>query len=235
MKTIGMLCGMSWESSAVYYQLINREVQRRVGGLHSAKLLMHSFDFGEIAPIQATSDWTRANHTMAEAAAGLEHSGADAVIMCCNTMHCATPDIEGVLKVPFLHIADPLGVALNNAGVRRVALLGTSHTMAREDIIRGRLRDRYDITVLTPDIADSAEVSRVIYEELVRGQVLSQSRNRYRDVIASLAAQGAEGVILGCTELPLLVQAEDSAIPLFDTTTLHAMAAVDFALSDRTD
>ncbi|HEV2653122.1 MAG TPA: aspartate/glutamate racemase family protein [Rhizomicrobium sp.] len=230
MKTIGMLCGMSWESSAVYYQLINREVQRRVGGVHSAKLLMHSFDFGEIGPVQRTGDWSQANRAMAEASAGLERSGADAVIMCCNTMHCATPEIERAIRVPFLHIADPLGQALRKAGLRRVALLGTSHTMARDDIIRGRLHDRYDITVLTPDDSDTARVSRVIYEELVRGQVLPQSRELYRDVIAKLAAQGAEGVILGCTELPLLVQPEDSAVPLFDTTTLHAMAAVDFAL-----
>ena len=231
MKTIGMLCGMSWESSAVYYQLINREVQRRIGGVHSAKLLMHSFDFGEIEPIQKTNDWAEANRAMAEAAAGLERSGANAVIMCCNTMHCATPEIERAIRVPFLHIADPLGKALNDAGLRRVALLGTTHTMARDDIIRGRLQERYEISVLTPDSKDAAEVSRVIYEELVRGQVLPQSRARYRDVIAKLASQGAEGVILGCTELPLLVQPEDSAIPLFDTTTLHAMAAVDFALN----
>jgi aspartate racemase len=225
-----MLCGMSWESSAVYYQLINREVQRRIGGVHSAKLLMHSFDFGEIAPIQSTDDWSEANRAMAEAATGLERSGADAVIMCCNTMHCATPDIERALHVPFLHIADPLGKALNAAGLRRVALLGTSHTMARNDIIRGRLKERYDISVLTPDGDDAAEVSRVIYEELVRGQILPRSRARYRDIIAGLAAKGAEAVILGCTELPLLVQPADAAIPLFDTTTLHAMAAVDFAL-----
>src|ERR1700761_3424540 len=179
MKTIGMLCGMSWESSAVYYQLINREVQRRIGGVHSAKLLMHSFDFGEIEPAQRTGNWSQANRAMAEAAAGLERSGADAVIMCCNTMHCATPDIERAIRVPFLHIADPLGQALRNAGLHRVALLGTSHTMARDD-------------------SDTARVSRVIYEELVRGQVLPQSRELYREVIGKLAAQGAEGVILGC-------------------------------------
>jgi aspartate racemase len=230
MKTIGMLCGMSWESSAVYYQLINREVQRRIGGVHSAKLLMHSFDFGEIEPVQRTGDWAQANRAMAEASAGLERSGADVVIMCCNTMHCATPDIERAIRVPFLHIADPLGQALRKAGLRRVALLGTSHTMARDDIIRGRLQERYGIEVLTPDGDDTAAVSRVIYEELVRGQVLPQSRALYRGVIAKLTAQGAEGVILGCTELPLLVQPEDSTVPLFDTTTLHAMAAVDFAL-----
>ncbi len=151
--------------------------------------------------------------------------------MCCNTMHCATGAIETSTRIPFLHIADPLGAAIDRARMRRVALLGSSHTMTRDDILLGRLRDRYGLDVIVPEGDDAAEVSRVIYEELVRGQFLPSARAKYRDVIARLVARGAQGVILGCTELPLLVMPEDCAVPLFDTTTLHAMAAIDRALA----
>lgn len=231
MKTIGMLGGMSWESSAVYYRLLNRAVQDRLGGVASAKTVMHSFDFAEIAPLQREGGWPEANARMAEAARGLERAGADFVIMCCNTMHCATPQIEAALRVPFLHIADPLGAAIVRAGLSKVALLGSSHTMEQDGILLGRLRSRYRLEVIVPEADDAAEISRVIYEELVRGKFLPSSRARYREAIARLVARGAEGVILGCTELPLLVRAEDSDVPLFDTTTLHAMAAVEMALS----
>jgi aspartate racemase len=231
MKTIGMLGGMSWESSTTYYQLINREVQRRLGGVHSAKIVLHSFDFGEIAPLQREGRWPEANTRMADAAASLAEAGADFVLMCCNTMHSATPEIERALELPFLHIADPLGRAIQQAGLAKVALLGSRHTMAQEGIIRGRLRDRYGLSVLVPDGDDFAEVDRVIYEELVRGRFLETSRTAYRTIIAKLVARGAEGVILGCTELPLLVAPTDATVPLFDTTTLHAMAAVDLALA----
>ena len=231
MKTIGMLGGMSWESSAVYYRLLNREVQTRLGGVASAKTILHSFDFAEIAVLQRDGGWADANRRMAEAAEGLERAGADFVIMCCNTMHCATEAIEKAIRIPFLHIADPLGAAIDRARMRRVALLGSSHTMEQDGILLGRLRNRYGLDVIVPDGGDAAEVSRVIYEELVRGQFLEASRAKYRDVIARLIARGAQGVILGCTELPLLVTPEDSAVPLFDTTTLHAMAAVDLAFA----
>ncbi|MEI9988792.1 MAG: aspartate/glutamate racemase family protein [Rhizomicrobium sp.] len=230
MKTIGMLGGMSWESSAVYYRLLNREAQARVGGVASAKIILHSFDFAEISVAQRTGAWDDANRRMAEAAQGLERAGADFVIMCCNTMHCATDAIEKAIRVPFLHIADPLGAAIDRARMRRVALLGSSHTMERDDILLGRLKGRYGLDVIVPQGDDAAEVSRVVYEELVRGRFLPASRAKYRDIIAGLVARGAEGVILGCTELPLLVMPEDSAVPQFDTTTLHATAAVDLAL-----
>ena len=230
MKTIGMLGGMSWESSAVYYRLLNREVQARLGGVASARAILHSFNFAELAPLQQSGAWADANRRMAEAALGLERAGADFVIMCCNTMHCATPEIEAALTVPFLHIADPLGAAIDRARLTRVGLLGSSHTMAKDGILLDRLRDRYGLDVIVPQGDDAAQVSRVIYEELVRGQFLDGSRALYRDVIARLVARGAQGIILGCTELPLLVQPQDSAVPLFDTTTLHAMAAVDAAL-----
>ena len=231
MKTIGMIGGMSWESSAVYYRLINRAVQDRLGGVHSAKTLLSSFDFGEIAPLQKAGRWTEANARMAGAAVSLEQSGADLVIMCCNTMHSATAAIEQEIRIPFLHIADPLGAEIRRRGLKRVGLLGSQFTMERDDILRGRLADRYGVEIVVPEGDDAKEVSRVIYDELVRGQFLERSRERYRAVIARLVERGAEGVILGCTELPLLVKPEDSSVALFDTTTLHAVAAVDFALA----
>ncbi len=231
MKTIGMLGGMSWESSAVYYRLINREVQNRRGGVASAKALLHSFDFAEISVLRGPGLWDEGIARMAEAAAALERGGADLVIMCCNTMHCAGAAIEAAITVPFLHIADPLGAAIRRAGMRRVGLLGSAATMERDDVLLGRLTRGTGLDVIVPEADDAAQVSRVIYDELVRGKFLDASRSLYRDVIARLVARGAQGIVLGCTELPLLVQPEDSAVPLFDTTTLHAMAAVDAALT----
>ncbi|MEI9995418.1 MAG: aspartate/glutamate racemase family protein [Rhizomicrobium sp.] len=230
MKTIGLLGGMSWESTVTYYQLINRAVQARLGGVHSARLLLHSFDFGELAPLQQAGEWDEANRRMADAARHLAQAGADFLIMCCNTMHCATPQIEAATAIPFLHIADPLGAAIRDAGFTRVGLLGSNHTMEQDGILRGRLKTRYGIDVVLPEGAEAAEVSRVIYEELVRGKFLDSSRATYRDVIAGLVARGAQAVILGCTELPLLVRPEDASVLLFDTTALHAAAAVEFAL-----
>ena len=230
MKTIGMLGGMSWESSNVYYQLINREVQKRLGGVHSAKFLIYSFDFDEMAALQNSGQWDKANARMAEVASTLAKGGADFLLIACNTMHSAAPQMEDAAKIPLLHIADPLGAAIRKAGVSRVGLLGSRFTMENDGIIRGRLKDRYDVGVVTPQGEDADEVSRVIYEELVRGNFLETSRARYRAIIAKLVAQGAQGIILGCTELPLLVKPEDSTVPLFDTTALHTMAAVDLAL-----
>ena len=231
MKTIGMIGGMSWESSAVYYRLINRAVQDRLGGVASARTLLYSFDFSEIAPLQSAGKWVEANARMAAAASSLERAGADFLIMCCNTMHSGTEAIEQEVKVPFLHIADPLGAEIKRLGMKRVGLVGSAHTMERDDILRGRLSRRYGVDVITPEGENAREVNRIIFEELVRGKFLESSRAHYRDCIAQLAARGAEGVILGCTELPLLVKPEDSSAPLFDTTTLHAKAAVDFALA----
>lgn len=231
MKTIGMLGGMSWESSTTYYQLINREVQRRLGGVHSARCLMHSFDFGEIAPLQNTGNWAAANQRMVDAAANLERAGAGFVMMLCNTMHSATPGIEAALDVPFLHIADPLAEAIKAKGLTRVGLVGTIHTMNQDGIIKGRLRERHGIETIVPEADDAAEISRVIYDELIRGDLRDASRARYRAAMVRLVERGAQGIILGCTELPLLVRQADATVPLFDTTTLHAMAAVDLALA----
>jgi aspartate racemase len=231
MKTIGMLGGMSWESSAVYYRILNREVQKRLGGVHSAKTLMYSFDFAEMSVLQHSGRMAEANDLMSTVAVHLAKSGADFMMICCNTMHIASAQMEQAAKIPLLHIADPLGAAIKQGGFSRPALLGSEFTMERDDIIRGRLKSRFGIDVITPEGADATEVSRVIYEELVRGQFLEASRKSYREIIARLVAKGADCVILGCTELPLLVMAEDSTVPLFDTTTLHAMAAVDMALN----
>jgi aspartate racemase len=231
MKTIGMLGGMSWESSTTYYRLMNREVQRRLGGVHSARCLMHSFDFGEIVPLQNTGDWAGADRRMVDAAANLERAGADFVMMLCNTMHRATPGIEAALTVPFLHIADPLGDAIRAQGLTRVGLIGTIHTMAQDGILKGRLRERHGIDVIVPTGDDGAEINRVIYDELIRGETRDTSRAAYKAIIARLVDAGAQGIVLGCTEIPMLIGPEDASVPLFDTTTLHAMAAVDLALA----
>jgi aspartate racemase len=231
MKTIGMLGGMSWESSAVYYQLLNRQVQARLGGMHSARALLHSFDFAEIAALQDQGRWDDASARLEDAARGLARSGADFLIICCNTMHRMAGAVEAAAGVPLLHIADPLGAAIRARGFSRVGLLGSRHTMAQDGILLGRLRKRYDLEILAPAGEDFHAVDRVVYEELVRGRFEAPARAKCRAAIADLVARGAEAVVLGCTELPLLVQEEDSAVPLFDTTALHAAAAVDMALA----
>jgi aspartate racemase len=192
---------------------------------------MYSFDFAEMSVLQHSGRMAEANDLMSTVAVHLAKSGADFMMICCNTMHIASAQMEQAAKIPLLHIADPLGAAIKQGGFSRPALLGSEFTMERDDIIRGRLKSRFGIDVITPEGADATEVSRVIYEELVRGQFLEASRKSYREIIARLVAKGADCVILGCTELPLLVMAEDSTVPLFDTTTLHAMAAVDMALA----
>jgi aspartate racemase len=231
MKTIGMIGGMSWESSNVYYQQINREVQKRLGGVHSAKFLIYSFDFDEMATLQAAARWDEANALMVKVASELAGAGADFLLIACNTMHCATPQMEKAVALPLLHIADPLGAAIKSADLKRVGLVGSKYTMESDSVLKGRLRERYGIDVIVPQGEDAREASRVIYEELVRGKFLESSSTRYRDIIAKLVAEGAQGIILGCTELPLLLKSEDCAVPMFDTTALHTMAAVDLALS----
>ncbi len=232
MKTIGLIGGMSWESTITYYKIINEEVQKRLGGSHSGKILLHSFDFEDIAVLQRAAKWEEANSVLIEAGRGLVRAGADFLLICTNTMHLCACAVEKELKVPLLHIADPLGEAIRRAGVARVALLGSLFTMEMPDVVRGRLKSKYDLDLLTPQGAEAREVHRIIFDELVRGRFLEASRARLRDIIAGLVENGAEGVVLGCTELPLLVMEEDCPVPLFDTTALHAMAAVDFALRE---
>ncbi len=229
-KIIGLIGGMSWESSAEYYRLINQTVRARLGGLRSAKCLMWSFDFGEIEALQHAGRWDDAAAAMIDAAQRLERGGADFVVICTNTMHRMADQVQAAIGLPLLHIADPTASRLRRAGLRRVGLLGTAFTM-EHDFYKGRLVDRHGLDVLVPDEDDRALVHRVIYEELVQGRAEPSSREAYREVIARLVERGAEGVILGCTELMLLVRPEDSAVPLFDTTALHAEAAVDLALS----
>ena len=230
MKTIGMIGGMSWESSAVYYRIINREVQRRLGGVHSAKALLWSFDLAEIEALQAAGDWKGAAQRMREAALALARGGADFLIICCNTMHILAEAVEDASGLPLLSIATPLGAAIHARDFRKVGVLGTRYTMAA-DFLRSPLVRDHSIEIITPGEDDAQETHRLIYEELSQGKFLDSSAGFLRAAIQRMADRGVEGVILGCTELSLLVNPADSEIPLFDTTELHALAAVDRALA----
>ena len=220
---------MSWESTAEYYRLLNQGVAARQGGLHSAPLLLHSVDFAEIAALQKAGDWATAGARLAAAARGLEGAGAQALVLCTNTMHHVAAAIEDAVPIPLLHIVDPTGQALRAAGVQRVGFLGTRFTMELP-FWRDRLRERFGIELAVPEAEDRAEVHRIIYEELCRGRILESSRAFYVAAIERLAGAGAEAVILGCTEIGLLVRPSDAPLPVFDTTVLHAKAAVDFCL-----
>jgi aspartate racemase len=230
MKTIGLIGGMSWESTIPYYRIINEAVKERLGGLHSARLVLHSVDFHEIERMQAAAAWDEAGAALAAAAASLRAAGADFLVLCTNTMHKVAPAMERAAGLPLLHIADPTAAAARALGLTRVGLLGTRFTM-EEDFYKGRLRDQHGLEVLVPDPAARATVHQVIYQELCLGQVREESREAYRRVIAGLVAAGAQGIILGCTEIGLLVGPGDAPVPLFDTTRLHALAAVDLALA----
>ena len=230
MKTIGMLGGMSWESSRLYYEIMNRAVQKRLGGVHSAKILLWSFDFGEVSEIQRTGRWNDATASMCDAALRLAKGGADFLIIACNTMHLMADEVERAAGIPLLHIADPLGDAIKANGANKVGLLGSCFTMEDDRIVKGRLAARYDVETIVPNKRDATDADRIILDELVRGELRESSRNRYREIIAGLVARGAQGIILGCTELPLLIKPEDSPVPLYDTATLHALAAVERAL-----
>ncbi|NUK69745.1 aspartate/glutamate racemase family protein [Streptomyces lunaelactis] len=231
MRTIGLIGGMSWESSAEYYRLLNELVRERLGGLHSAKCVLHSVDFAEIEELQAAGDWERAGEILAEAARGLQAAGADLLLICTNTMHKVAGQVEAAVSVPLLHLADATADAVRARGIRRVGLLGTAFTM-EQDFYRDRLAG-HGLEVLTPDAEGRALVHRVIYEELCLGVVREESRAAYQDVIGKLVAAGAEGVVLGCTEIELLIGEKDSPVPVFPTTRLHAQAAVDAALGGR--
>lgn len=231
MRTIGIIGGMSWESSAEYYRLINQSVKARLGGLHSADCLMYSVDFHNIEAMQSSGAWDQAGDVLADAARRLERGGADCVVLATNTMHKVAHQIEVAVDLPLLHIADATGDAVKAAGINSVALLGTRFTM-EEDFYKARLVDKYGLTVHVPDADARAMIDRVIFNELVLGDVRDESRRAYVDVIDSMAVAGAEGVILGCTEIGMLIDADDSPLPVFDTTQLHATAAVDFALAE---
>ncbi len=228
-RMIGLIGGLSWESSAEYYRIINREARRRLGGVHSARSLMLSVDFGEIETLQHAGEWDRLGEAMGDAARRLERGGAELFLICSNTMHRMADDIAARVAIPLLHIADPTAQAIRAAGLSRVGLLGTAFTM-EQDFYKGRMKAAHGLDVLVPDAEDRRVVHDVIYRELVAGIVRAESRDAYRAIIGRLIARGAEAVILGCTEIMLLVSQADSPAPLFDTTTLHAVAAVEQAL-----
>ena len=232
MKTIGLIGGMSWESTIPYYRLINEGVKQRLGGLHSAKLILHSVDFDEIERLQRSGDWDSASALLTRSAQLLETAGAELLVLCTNTMHKVAPAIESAVSTPLLHIADATAEAAKLAGIRRVGLLGTRFTM-EQDFYVGRLIDRHGLKVLTPTAPERDEVHRIIYDELCVGKILSASRESYRRIMNELARRGAQAIILGCTEISLLVGEEDSPVPLLDTTAIHAQSAVEAALASR--
>lgn len=229
MQTIGLIGGMSWESTVPYYRIINQTIAERLGGLHSAKILLYSVDFQEIEELQRTDRWDEAGTLMADAAARLEGGGADFLVLCTNTMHKVAPAIAARVEIPLLHIVDPTAVAITEAGFHRVGLLGTRFTM-EQAFYKSRLEDRHHLEVVIPPAEDRELVHDVIYRELCLGKVVETSRREYRRILGQLVAKGAQCVILGCTEISLLVQDSDSSVPLFDTTFLHAHAAAMRAL-----
>lgn len=230
MKPIGLIGGMSWESTAIYYRLLNEVVKERLGGLHSASLLLRSFDFAEIAALQAAGDWDSLTKRMIEAGRALREGGAEAVVICTNTMHKMAAEVEEGAGLPVLHIADATGNAIAQAGLRKVGLLATRFTM-EQAFYKGRMHERYGIEAITPDEADRTEVHRVIYDELCRGIIRPESKREYLRIIESLIAKGAEGIILGCTEVCMLIAQPDVSVPVFDSTQLHVNAVVDWALA----
>jgi aspartate racemase len=232
MKTIGLIGGMSWESTVPYYRQINEAVRTRLGGLHSARIVLHSVDFHDIERLQQAGDWDAAGALLADAARSLERAGADFLVLCTNTMHKVASTIEAGVRIPLLHIADPTAAAMRQAGFQRVGLLGTRFTM-EQDFYRGRLAERDGIEVLVPAPVDRDLVHRVIYAELCLGVFNASSRAAYREVMARLVERGVEAIILGCTEISLLVGAKDASVPLFDTTAIHAQAAAEWALGDK--
>lgn len=230
MKTIGLIGGMSWESTAIYYRLINEEVKRQLGGLHSAQLLLWSFDFDEIASLQTSGNWDEATTRMVDAAINLKKAGAEALVICTNTMHKMAAEVENGSGLPVLHIADATAKAIKQKNLHTVGLLATRFTM-EQDFYKGRLKEQHGINTIVPNDSDRAVVHQVIYEELCKGIVKDSSRGRYLQIIKELVENGAEGIVLGCTEIGMLIRQADVSVPIFDTTTLHAESAIDFALN----
>jgi aspartate racemase len=229
-KTIGLIGGMSWESTVPYYQTINRVIGQRLGGLHSAKVVLYSVDFDEIEQLQHAGRWEESGAILADAARAVRRAGADVIVLCTNTMHKVAPHVEAAVDVPLLHIADATAARVKAAGLGRVGLLGTRFTM-EEDFYRGRLERRHGLAVLTPPADQRALVHGVIYGELCLGRVRGESRQAFQQIVGDLAARGAQGVILGCTEIGLLLRHGDAQVPLFDTAAIHAEAAAEYALA----
>lgn len=230
MKTIGLIGGMSWESSSEYYRIINKAVKAKLGGLHSAKCILYSVDFAEVEILQRQNRWSDAAEILIGAAKSLENGGADFLIICANTMHKVADDVQAQVRIPLLHIADVTAKQVKQAGIRKVGLLGTRYTM-EEDFYTKRLRDKFTLDVLIPNAEDRQFVNQVIFDELVLGKICQSSKRQFIHIIERLVNKGAEGIILGCTEIGLLIKDEDCRVPIFDTTKIHALAAVDYSLS----
>jgi len=229
MKTIGLIGGMSWESSSEYYKIINETVKERLGGLNSAKCIMYSVDFEEIASLQHQGEWEELTKLMINFAQQLEGAGADFIVICTNTMHKMAPEIQDNINIPLLHIADATAERIKEQGLRKPGLLGTKFTM-EEDFYKQRLKEKYNLDVMIPSNTDRAIIDSVIYNELCLGILKQSSKEKFKDIIRKLVSVGADGLILGCTEIPLLISQEDVEVPLFDTTAIHSKAAVAFAL-----
>lgn len=229
MKTIGLIGGMSWESSAEYYRIINQATKEQLGGLHSAPIVMYSVEFSEIVQLQHEGKWDELTAIMVDAAKRLERAGADLVLICTNTMHKMASEVEHANSLPLLHIADATATRIKEKNLKRVALLGTRFTM-EQDFYKGRLAEKHGLEVIVPSAEEREIVHRIIYNELCQGTILDSSKKEYLRIINNLVSQGAEGVILGCTEIPLLVKQVDVTVPIFDTTTIHAQEAVKMAL-----
>lgn len=230
MKTIGLIGGMSWESSLEYYRILNEFTKEKLGGLHSAKCILYSVDFAEVEALQHQGKWEDAAQLMVAAGQSLERAGADFIVLCTNTMHKLADQIQSNTRIPFLHIADATAEKVRAAGLKKIGLLGTRFTM-EHDFYKGRLIEKHGLNIITPESNDREMVHRVIYDELCLGIVKQESKEQYFEVMEKLVQAGAEGIILGCTEIELLVHAEDSRVPLFPTTRLHAIAAVEYALA----
>ncbi len=229
MKTIGLIGGMSWESSAVYYQLINQKVKEILGGTHSAKSLMYSVEFNEIEQLQHAGNWNKLTDIMIDAAQKVEKGGADFIVICTNTMHKMFPEMTAKISIPILHIVDATAEKIKEKRIKKIGLLGTNFTMT-QDFYKGRLEKEHGLEVVIPNEIDRQTVHDIIYQELILGNIKDESRKKYQEIIKKLQIQGAEGVILGCTEIPLLIKQKDSPIQVFDTTRIHAEKAVEFAL-----
>jgi aspartate racemase len=231
MKTIGLIGGMSWESTAEYYRIINEAVKERLGGFHSAKIVMYSVDFKEIRELQLEARWDEATNLMIDAARRVERGGADFVLICTNTMHKMAEEVEANISIPLLHIADVTAERIISSGLKKVGLLGSAFTM-EQDFYKGRLIDKYGLEVVVPSQIERQVVDNIIFNELCLGEIKDSSREQIKTIMGNLVDDGAQGIILGCTELPSLINQKDCSVPLFDTTAIHAKAAVDYAFRD---
>jgi aspartate racemase len=231
MKTIGLIGGMSWESSLEYYRIINETVKEKLRGFHSAKIAMYSVDFEEVEKLQRQGNWDEATRLMIDAAQRIEKAGAEFVVICTNTMHKMAEEVQKSIDIPLLHIVDVTAEKIKGQGIRKVGLLGTRFTM-EEDFYKGRLLKKHEIEVIIPEEEERVRIHNILYDELCLGEIKKLSRDKFKEIIENLVARGAEGVILGCTEIPLLVNQEDYEIPLFDTTAIHAITAVEYAVGE---